>query len=297
MATKKREIYSRAAVQLRTNERAIRAERQCPGAMGLYFFLLLDARGEETYGDVAEDVALASWAGKESYRSKQAAALIAYGLVERRDDRLHVLRYDEHNDTPSEIDVARSAARDRKRKERGHGDVTRDAPVTHAEVPCSSSISPDSRSSGSDPDLPDRLPTPQVGAPARGPFAPGTAGAVEALNRFQDAVATATGRRFALNPAPFHPKDLCALLNAHAPPGSMTFALAWLWDTVAAWVGAVDPKYVGGWTPSKLLDWLNAGRPERASPRKSDAQITRQPADLSAPWLQDDYIGKGKTGT
>lgn len=142
MAAKKREIYARAAVQLRTNERAIIAEASCPGAMGLYLFLLLDSRGEQTHGDVAETVAMTSWAGKEAYRAKQAAALIEVGLVERREGRLHVVKYEEHNDTPEDIEIARTAARQRKRSSRGHAHVTCDNDVSHAEVPISISISP-----------------------------------------------------------------------------------------------------------------------------------------------------------
>lgn len=142
MAAKKREIYARAAVQLRTHERAIKAERICPGAMGLYLFLLLDSRGEQSAGDVAELVAMCSWGAPTSYRKKQAEALIAVGLVERRDDRLVVSRYEEHNDTPFDIAAAREAARTRKVKSRvSHGDVTRDSRVSHAEVPISISSS------------------------------------------------------------------------------------------------------------------------------------------------------------
>lgn len=141
MATKKREIYARAAVQLRTHERAIRAEQQCPGAMGLYLFLLLDSRGEATAGDVSELVAQCSWSAPVPYRKRQAEALIAVGLVERRDDRLHVVKYDEHNDTPTDIQSAREAARQRQQSRRGHGGVTRDSRVCHGDVPISISSS------------------------------------------------------------------------------------------------------------------------------------------------------------
>lgn len=154
MAAKKREIYARAAVQLRTHERAIRAETICPGAMGLYFFLLLDSRGEQSHGDVAELVAMCSWGAPQSFRKKQAEALIKVGLVERRDDRLHVVKYDEHNDTPVDIAESRKAARNRQRSRRGHGDVTRDTRVSHADVPISISISDSSDLVSADPDQP-----------------------------------------------------------------------------------------------------------------------------------------------
>ena len=57
MSAKKREIYARAAVQLRSHERPAVAESLCPGAMGLYLFLLVQARGEGSDGDVAEVIA------------------------------------------------------------------------------------------------------------------------------------------------------------------------------------------------------------------------------------------------
>lgn len=157
MAAKKREIYARAAVQLRTHERAIKAERACPGAMGLYLFLLLDSRGEQTHGDVDEVVALTSWGGNERYRAKQVEALIAVGLIDRSDGRLHVRKYDEHNDTPADIAVAREAARKRKKVSRGHGDVTRDSVVGHAEVPISISYS--LSGSGSEIKIPEEIPS------------------------------------------------------------------------------------------------------------------------------------------
>lgn len=148
MATKKREIYARMAVQLRTHDRAVRAESICPGAMGLYAWMLIQARGEETAGDVLEASALAAWGAHTSFRRKQVEALLAVELVERKGDRLAVVRYSEHNDGPEEIEANRSAARDRKSKSR-HAPVTRDISVTapsgHAEVPssisCSSSLS------------------------------------------------------------------------------------------------------------------------------------------------------------
>jgi hypothetical protein len=168
MATKKREIYARVAVQLRTHERALRAERACPGAMGMYLFLLLDARGEETAGDVAEVVALASWGGGERYRAKQIEALVAVGLIERREDRLVITKYDEHNDTPADIAAARRRARERMQavranKQRTPPELGGEVPRTSPDVPISSSSS--ISISGSDlvvgrSDPPDRSPTP-----------------------------------------------------------------------------------------------------------------------------------------
>ena len=119
-------------------------------------------------------------------------------------------------------------------------------------------------------------------APEVRTFAAGTAHAVEAMDRFVAAVATSTGKNFALTRAPYHPRDLCDVMNGHRPPDQEPFD--WLSATVAAWVTVTDPKYAGGWTPAKLLDWLNAGRPDRAAPRSG-----RQPHD--ATWLQNRAAG------
>lgn len=148
MASKKREIYARAAVQLRTHDRAVRAESVCPGAMGLYFWMLLQARGEETRGDVLEASALASWGAPTAHRRRQLEALIAVGLVERiADGRVSVVRYLDHNDGPEEINANREASRSRVAAHRKGGHVTRYTSVTNtscnADVPssCSSSLS------------------------------------------------------------------------------------------------------------------------------------------------------------
>lgn len=128
-----------------------------------------------------------------------------------------------------------------------------------------------------DPDLPDRSPV-----RARG-FETGTAAAVEAADAFESAVATATGRPYALQRAPYNAKDLCDLLNAFGPPGPLRGALEWLEPTVADWVACNEAKFTSGWKPSKLLDWLNAGRPDRreAAPTKKVADTA--PAPYHAP--------------
>lgn len=145
MATKKREIYARVAVQLRTHDRAVRAESACPGAMGLYAWMLLQARGEETDGDVLEASALSSWGAPASYRRKQVDALIAVDLIERVEDaRLRVVKYDEHNDGPSDIATNRAASTERtrlSRVRRSNASVTRDSVIGNTDVSCSISCS------------------------------------------------------------------------------------------------------------------------------------------------------------
>lgn len=111
---------------------------------------------------------------------------------------------------------------------------------------------------GSDLDLPRSEDPPQPPREDRD-FAVGTAAAEVAREAFATGVAAATGKPFALARAPFHDRDLCALLNTHAPPDAATKSdiLRWLPGVVAAWYRTVEPATI---TPGKLLDWLNAGR-------------------------------------
>ncbi len=145
MATGKREIYARMATQLLTHERCTIAEVACPGAMGLYLFLVMQARHEKTHGETLEALAMASWGAPMSYRRRQATALIVAGLVERQGDRLVVVRYLDHNDGPEEIEANKEAVRKRVEASRNRQHVTRYTPVTdtlgNAHVPSSGSSS------------------------------------------------------------------------------------------------------------------------------------------------------------
>jgi hypothetical protein len=115
---------------------------------------------------------------------------------------------------------------------------------------------------------------------------------MEARSTYELAISSATGKTFGLTRAPYHARDLCDLLNKHAPPVEEQDPFKWLASSAVDWVKVTDPKFSGGWSPSKLLDWLNAGRPDKRERPKSAAEITKQPGDLTAPWLQDDYVGK-----
>lgn len=166
MATKKREIYARMATQLRHHERSTIAEKACPGAMGLYAFLMMQARGEETRGDTLEDVAYASWGAPTAYRKKQAAALIKAGLIAHEGDRLVIVKYLDHNDGPEDIASAREATRRRVSTYRSATHVTRYTSVTdahgNADVPISISCSisdSDLESRSRDPDSSPRATT------------------------------------------------------------------------------------------------------------------------------------------
>jgi hypothetical protein len=119
---RRKEVYARLATQLRTHDRAVQAEKECPGAMGMYAFLLMQARGEITWGDVLEATAETSWGAPVAYRRRQAKALVNAGLVERRDGRLVVVRYGEHNDTPDIVEANRARERTKKRGQRGAPD-------------------------------------------------------------------------------------------------------------------------------------------------------------------------------
>jgi hypothetical protein len=116
----------------------------------------------------------------------------------------------------------------------------------------------------------------------------GTSGSTEATAVFEAVVSEVTGRPFALATAPFHIRDLCDAVNAHAPPDhDTTAALAWLRTTTDAWVRTLDVRATI--QPSKLLDWLNMGRPDKRAPR--GRHDTRQPLREPNPeWL----TGSGK---
>lgn len=261
MSHRKREIYARAAVQLRTHDRAVRAEQLCPGAMGLYMWMLLQARGEESDGDVLEAAAVASWGAPAAFRRRQIEALIAVELVSRSGDRLVVVRYSEHNDDRATITANRNASAEKKRRQR-HPSIANDHAVSPGDsagtapvVPISSSISISVSDLSGDRS---RDPTSKDGAG----FAPGTAGSEAARSAFESAVSTATGSPFSLARAPFHDRDLCAALNAHRPPdlASKGDVLRWMATVVALWHHTAEPQTL---TPGKLLDWLNAGRPAK----------------------------------
>lgn len=136
---------------------------------------------------------------------------------------------------------------------------------------------PDLRSpiTDQDPD-PDRNP----------PVSVGSASGIEARSRFQESVAAATGKRFALARASFHDQAIATLVNEFAPPGALGSKLGWLASTVNEWVAATDPKYSGGWVPSKLLDWLNADKPDRARESGRVLRAERQPLTNAEHWVK-----------
>lgn len=276
MATAKREIYARGAVQLRNHDRPRVAEKMCPGAMGLYFFLLLQARGEQTHGDVLDLAAYESWGAPTAYRKKQEAALIAAGLVERRGDRLVVVKYLEHNDGPEEIAAAKDRVnlrQDKKRHPEKYATVTRDthvtAPALSPGLPISYSSSPSgSGSADHRSEDPDSSPRADDEAPdSRHVFAVGTSTTLDALGEFDAAVSQATGKPFALEFARWHPEALAKAMNAHGPPDLRRAGelIRWMQTSVGVWVRSAEPKMI---TPAKWLEWLNAGRPANTNARR-----------------------------
>lgn len=120
---RRKEVYARAATQLRTHDRCFRAEERCPGAMGLYLFCLLQCRGEETWGSLTKAAVLSSWGGTQNYRKKQAQALMDVGLLEERDGQFFVVKYGEHNDTPDIIATNRAKERKKKSGQRKNGTI------------------------------------------------------------------------------------------------------------------------------------------------------------------------------
>lgn len=152
MSEKRREIYARVGVQLTQNRRAFRAERACPGAMGLYLFAVLHTRSVLEDGFVSEEILLTAWGVNESVRGPQLDALVAVDLLERADGGFRVVKYAEHNDTLEEIESLREATRvrvrsmrDRKRESTppGNAGVTRYIGVSNADVPTDTNTDPD----------------------------------------------------------------------------------------------------------------------------------------------------------
>lgn len=261
MAAKKREIYARCAVQLRTHDRCRIAERICNGAMGLYLFLLLQARGEQTFGDSSEDAAYESWGAPISYRKKQLRALIEAGLVEFRDGRPHVVKYEEHNDTPADIKANRDATKKRVDAHRERvaqaNDVTRYNDVTepscNGDVPISISIS----SSGSD----------LGGELERGP---GPASGETAGARYQAAYAAGIARGkcspWVWPGGKYAEWDLGKIISGHAvDPNGKPYRgeqlLRFVETTAAEFasdvIEAKTAQYYSAFSPKGCLKWLN----------------------------------------
>lgn len=147
---KRREIYARFGVQLRNNRRCFKAEKLAAGSFGLYCFCVLDTRAELLDGFIAEEVLLGALGRPHKERLAQAEALCEVDLLERVAGGYRVIKYEEHNDTASEVEEAKAAALKRQNKKRHASEppgVTRDNTVSHAGVPISISIS--STSSGS----------------------------------------------------------------------------------------------------------------------------------------------------
>lgn len=276
-------IFAKVDVKLRDHERA----HQAGPAMATWTWGLLYARDQETDGFVPALALRGAWVG-EKVALQQAKRLVQVGLwmVDDERDGWRICRYDQKNDTKAAIEQRRQETRERvaRFREARNASVTRytDAGngVSNGVVPGSGSPSGSGSdsSSGRDPE-PDRSPTPirwQVG----------TAGSQRARNVFEDAVTVATGGTFALSTAPFHDRDLCLVLNKHGPKGlPPETVLAWLGDTVQAWVDATAETEER--KPGRLNDWLNAKRPNRrVGPPARGAEITKQPFDPDAPWMK-----------
>lgn len=238
------------------------------GARGLVAELLrkLDRHGRIALGeDPAADLAVILRLDEDDTRAALTELLAAGRLVWDPVERLL-----SDPDLPARMRLgsaarmAKKRARDAEASKQAANDVPSQpvTPVTSGNI-----LSPSDLpliSSGSDLDL-RRDPEP-TGNRARDTlerptFEPGTAGAVEAKAAFEAGIAAATGKPFALGRAPFLVPDLCDALNAHAPPDLATKpdVLRWLTALASSWYRAAKPTTI---TPRKLLDWLNAGRPD-----------------------------------
>lgn len=258
----KREIYARLGVQLRNNRRAFKAERMAPGAMGLYAFMVMDARSElpELDGFVPEEVVLSAWGRPAEERSAQVEALCAVDLVERAEGGYVVVKYDEHNDTRAVVESNRKAAAKRMRHVRANKhrtspeqstNISRTEGACSPDVPYSSSLSNSPSGSGSD--LGSRESTPGASDDAMPEW-------------FTSAAATVADN-----------------LTGGEP----------LTELPARWLEYRGSRVRKGWAKGRedALAWLSTvvrseRRNAREGPKARGAEITKQPYDADAPWMK-----------
>ncbi|MGL4444243.1 MAG: GIY-YIG nuclease family protein [Alsobacter sp.] len=115
-------------------------------------------------------------------------------------------------------------------------------------------------------------------------FAFGSASCEASCDHYEQSVALATGKPYAMNRDARERRALVDLLNKLGPRGSADDSLAWLRVSIARWVANADQggKFTSGWSPSKLRDWLNLGardRPSGACP--TGGQSARSRRDLT----------------
>lgn len=254
----KREIYARLGVQLRNNRRAFKAERLAPGAMGLYAFMVMDARSElpELDGFVPEEVVLSAWGRPAEERSAQVEALCAVDLVERAEGGYVVVKYDEHNDTRAVVESNRKAAAKRMRHVRANKhrtspeqstNISRTEGECSPDVPYSSSYSP----SGSDLGSRDRVVGPD-----------GDSGVI--FGAYVTGIREATGKPVtALSPA--ERRVVVDIANAHAEGRTGEALEAWVRETARDFARQHDATF-GGFKPAQCAKWLDGGRKVRAGP-------------------------------
>lgn len=95
--------------------------------------------------------------------------------------------------------------------------------------------------------------------------------AERALEVFADAITAVTQEPHHIGPAPWLRDDVCALMNKRAPRDTLANALTWLGDATQAWVKATpgtDER-----KPSRLNDWLNAGKPDKRAQVRAGAIV------------------------
>lgn len=301
-------IFSKTAVDVIDHPRMLEAG---PVARDLWQWANLYARKHLTDGELPRAAVLSSpWGAGGKANARVAARLVEVGLWDVTETGWRQLRYADHNQTRDDVDADRAGARARQQKSRGAKKAAGNAgsrPVGHAAVTPSVTRdrSPPSRvteasvtpaESESEEEREEITPQPPLGGregvrgdppsepgqpPAR-PFEPGTAAAFEAGLRFGAAARKALGRAYSLERGGRQVSALCAALNAHAPPGDVAAALAWLDGSVAAWVASADPQYASGWSPLGWARWLNAGGPalKRAAPTPVQAVDPER-----SPWL------------
>lgn len=139
-----------------------------------------------------------------------------------------------------------------------------------------------------DPDLPTEDPPlpPVVGDPPKVLGLDGENG--EAWQAWRRGVSRATGKPVS-GLGPLDKPPLVELANAHAGGLRGEALMAWITETAATFVASNEARY--GYTTKRCAAWLDAGRPARAAPARRGAEVTKQPYDPDAPWLQLPEVG------
>ena len=268
-------IYAGIDVDIITHEKALAAGLE---ALGLWTWCMCWTQKHTTDGRIPRVVILSALGEKPRNIRRALVRLRIAGLLHESEcGSFFVLHnYGKKNQTAEEIQAKKEASAARARRWREKRNAPSNAPVTRDErvrTDPSPTPSPDNttrqQKGGRNAEEPpveepsEPLVIPRVWG--RGPTAE------RALEVFADAITAVTNEPHHIGPAPWLRDDVCALMNKRAPRDTLANALTWLGDATQAWVRATpgtDER-----KPSRLNDWLNAGKPDRKARVRAGAIV------------------------